>query len=142
MRIRVGIPIDAPPATVWAAIQDIATHVEWMADAESIEFISARTQGVGTKFVCRTRVGPLQLRDTMTVTEWSPGRAMGITHEGVVRGVGRFTLARRRGGRTRFVWREQLRFPWWMGGPVGALVGKPVLRAIWKRNLGRLKLLV
>jgi hypothetical protein len=29
-----------------------------------------------------------------------------------------------------------------MGGPVGALAAKPVLRAIWRRNLRRLKVIV
>ncbi|HEY0518810.1 MAG TPA: hypothetical protein VGC84_04890, partial [Ilumatobacteraceae bacterium] len=44
------------------------------------------------------------------------------------------------GRRTRFAWDETLVFPWWLGGPLGALVaGRVVLRAIWKRNLRTLK---
>jgi hypothetical protein len=57
----------------------------------------------------------------------------------VVAGVGRFALRRRGRNRTRFTWTERLVFPWWMGGPVGAIAAKPVLRAVWRRNLRRLK---
>lgn len=142
MRIRVGITIDAPPPVVWDAIEPIERHVAWMADAVSITFTSARRRGEGTTFDCVTKVGPFRLVDRMVVTEWSPGHAMGIEHRGVVTGRGRFTLRRRRGGRTRFTWTEQLRFPWWMGGTVGAFAAKPVLRAIWKRNLRALAVLV
>jgi hypothetical protein len=59
-----------------------------------------------------------------------------------VKGTGRFTLAKRPRGKTRFTWTEELTFPWWMGGPVGALAAKPVLRAVWKRNLRRLQYLI
>jgi hypothetical protein len=140
VRIRVGITIAAEPARVWSEIDDISRHVEWMKDAESIEFLSRREQGVDTTFVCVTRIGPFRTRDVMTVTEWKPRRVMGIRHEGVVRGQGRFTLRRKRGGRTRFTWRESLTFPWWAGGPIGALLAKPFLRHVWKRNLRRLRL--
>jgi hypothetical protein len=78
----------------------------------------------------------------MTVTEWTPEWAMGIEHRGVVTGRGRFTLRRRLGGKTRFTWAEELTFPWWMGGAVGALAAKPALRAVWKRNLRRLQHLI
>ena len=67
---------------------------------------------------------------------------MGVRHSGLVTGEGRFTLARRRGGRTRFTWQERLVFPWWMGGPLGGLMGGQVLRLVWKRNLSTLKRLV
>jgi hypothetical protein len=30
-------------------------------------------------------------------------------------------------------------FPWYLGGPLTALLAAPVLAAIWKRNLSRLK---
>jgi hypothetical protein len=131
--------IDARPAQVWRAVEDVGSHVEWMEDAVAIRFLSARRQGVGTTFECDTRVGPFTLVDVMEITQWRPRRAMGVRHRGVVTGEGRFTLKARRGGRTRFTWEERLHFPWWMGGSLGAVVGGEVLRVIWKRNLRNLK---
>lgn len=144
-RIRVSIDIDAPPAQVWAAIRDVRGHAAWMADARAIRVTSRRSEGVGTTYECDTRIGPLRLIDHMVVTEWRPGRAMGVSHTGVVTGTGRFTLRPvRRSGRTctRFRWQERLVFPWWLGGPVGALVGGRVLRWVWRRNLTALKAMV
>jgi Polyketide cyclase / dehydrase and lipid transport len=139
MRIRTCITIDAPPAVVWSDLKHIDRHVEWMRDAKLISFRTRRRIGVGTKFECVTGVGPLLTTDVLVVTEWRPRRAIGISHEGAVRGRGRFTLRRSRGRRTRFCWRERLRFPWWMGGPLGELLAWPLLRAVWKGNLRRLK---
>jgi Polyketide cyclase / dehydrase and lipid transport len=139
VRIRTCITIDAPPGAVWADVKHLDTHVEWMRDAESIEFRSRRRTGVGTELECRTRLGPLATTDVMVVSEWRPRRAIGMSHQGAVRGRGRFTLRRRRGGRTQFCWSERLQFPWRMGGPFGELVAWPLLRAIWKGNLRRLK---
>ena len=129
---------------MWAAIEDIASHVRWMDEAVAIRFTSKRRRGVGTTFDCETRVGPLRTTDRMEITEWRTGRVMGIRHVGAVTGEGRFRLRRRsfRGG-TRFTWEERLVFPWWMGGPLGALVGgHVVLRLVWRRNLRNLKRLV
>ncbi len=142
MKLRVGITIAASPAEVWRVLEPIERHVDWMADAESITFTSTSRRGVGTSFDCRTRVGPFRTTDRMTVTEWTPEWAMGIEHRGVVTGRGRFTLRRRPRSKTRFTWTEELTFPLWMGGAVGAIAAKPVLRAIWRRNLRRLQGLV
>jgi hypothetical protein len=140
--IRVSTVIDATPAEVWSVVRHIDRHVEWMADAETIRFTSRRTEGVGTTFDCDTRIGPFRLTDRMEITRWKPRRRMGVRHVGVVAGSGQFTLKALRGGRTRFTWKERLEFPWWMGGPLGALAGSPVLRWVWSRNLRRLKRLV
>jgi len=138
-RIRVGTMLDAAPEVVWRDVARIATHPEWMADAVGLRFLTERTSGVGTRFECDTKVGPFRLTDVMEITEWVPGRAIGVRHTGLVRGTGRFTLTPARGGRTRFRWRERLRFPLWLGGPLGALVAKPVLTRVWRRSMRNLQ---
>lgn len=137
--MQVGVDIDATPEQVWAALQQIDRHVEWMHDAVAIRFVDEQTNGVGTKFLCDTKIGPFKLVDQMTITEWEPSAAMGVRHTGVVTGEGRFTL-HAAGKQTRFEWEEKLRFPWWLGGPIGATIAGPlVLRPLWKRNLCALK---
>ena len=140
-RIRVSTTLPAPPAAVWASVSDLASHVEWMADAESIRFATRRRSGVGTTMEVETKVGPLRLTDVIEVTEWRPRRAIGVRHTGLVGGTGRFTLRRRwlRPGSTRFTWEERLVFPAWLGGPLGAAVAAPVLRWVWRGNLRRLR---
>lgn len=139
MRIEVATDIGVPPATVWAVLEPVESHVEWMADAERITFRTEQRRGVGTEFECLTRVGPVSTTDVMTVTEWEPEAVMGIEHRGVVIGRGRFTLSPLAANRTRFRWEEELHLPPWMGGPLGELAAKPILTRIWRGNLRRLK---
>lgn len=137
--IRVSRDISASVETVWKIVEPVERHVDWMADAESIEFVSEQHRGVGTAFLCRTKVGPIRLTDQMRITRWEPNRAMGVEHVGLVTGSGVFTLEALSTTTTRFVWEETLRFPWWLGGPIGAVIGgRLVLGAIWRGNLRRL----
>jgi hypothetical protein len=143
-RIEVSVEIDATCDKVWSVVEPVERHVDWMADAVAIRFTGEQTRGVGTAFDCDTKVGPITLTDKMTITEWTPGAAMGVRHSGVVTGTGRFTLEPIDDGtRCLFTWDEELRFPWWLGGPIGAVVGgKIVMAAIWRRNLRTLKSLI
>jgi hypothetical protein len=141
-RIRVRATIDASRGAVWTRLADIADHVAWMADASAIRFTGERRSGVGTTFECETRIGPLRTTDAMEVTEWREGRSLGVRHAGVVSGAGRFVLDDGGPASTSVTWDERLRFPWWLGGPVGGLVAAPVLRLVWRGNLRRLASLV
>lgn len=136
--IEIDVVIDATPEQVWESVKSIASHVEWMHDAAEIRFLTDQHEGVDTSFECDTKVGPILLTDVMTITEWEPNRAMGVTHTGAVTGVGKFTLSPHADS-TRFVWAEELYFPWFLGGPIGATVARPILTLIWKRNLSNLK---
>ena len=59
--ITVETELAAEVEEVWEDICDIASHVEWMHDAEAIVFTSDQTQGLGTTFDCLTKVGPIRL---------------------------------------------------------------------------------
>ena len=136
MELVVGLA--ASPERVWAELADLASHSEWMGDAETIEFVTGQTTGIGTRMRVPTRIGPLRSVDLMTVVEWEEGRSIGVEHVGAVAGVGRFQLRPSATG-TELTWTEVLRFPWWMGGRWGAWLARPVLRRIWRRNLERLR---
>lgn len=146
--IVVSVEIDATPEQVWTIVEPVENHVDWMHDAVAIRFTGEQTRGVGTEFLCDTKVGPIKLVDRMEITEWVPESVMGVRHTGMVTGSGRFTLEpidapNGQARRTRFVWEETLTFPWWLGGPLGAFIGgKLVLAGIWRRNLRGLKRLV
>jgi hypothetical protein len=138
--LRIAVMIDASLDDVWRVVERIETHVDWMTDAERITFRSETHSGVGAAFDCVTVVGPLRTTDHFVVTRWDPGVAMGIEHRGAVSGTGEFTLTPVDDGRaTQFTWEEDLTFPWWLGGPLGEVAGRPVLERIWKGNLRRLK---
>lgn len=144
MGIVIGVEIDATPERVWEVVEPVERHVDWMHDAVAIRFTTEQTRGTGTEFLCDTKVGPFKLVDRMEITEWEAGRVMGVRHTGLVTGSGRFTLDPiDLGRRTRFTWAEDLVFPWWMGGPIGAWIGgKIALGPIWRRNLRNLKRIV
>ena len=139
MEIEISVELDAPVDTVWADIEDLTSHVEWMADAESIEFPGAQKTGEGTVMNVLTKIGPLTTMDVLTVTDWDPPHRMGVEHSGVVTGSGAFTLTDLGDNRTRFTWAEELEMPWYFGGRLGQPVSGAVMRGIWKRNLRRLK---
>lgn len=138
MGIEVAIDIPAPPPEVWGYVADVARNVEWMADASSIVFTSSGTQGLGTAYDCVTKVGPLRTTDRMEIVEWDPPHALGVEHQGVVRGTGRFTLTPIDEG-TRFGWSEDLRLPWYLGARIGNRPASWLLKRIWRRNLRTLR---
>jgi hypothetical protein len=142
--ISVSIELDATPAAVWAVVEPVERHVDWMHDAVAIRFVSDQTRGVGTTFLCDTKVGPITLVDRMEITAWEPEVTMGVRHTGVVTGSGAFTLTPiDLGRRTRFTWTESLTFPWYLGSRLGERIGgNVVMKAIWRKNLRNLQRLV
>jgi carbon monoxide dehydrogenase subunit G len=130
--------IPLPPDAVWAEVERIEDHARWMTDAVAIEFEGDQRRGVGTRIRVATRIGPFRTTDLMEFTRWERPATMGVTHRGLFSGVGEFRL-RPEGGGTRFEWTEQVRFPWFFAGPLGAVVARPILRRIWRGNLRRLR---
>jgi len=135
-QIVVAIEIPHPVDEVWDDLRRLEQHADWMADAERIDFLTESTRGVGAAMVVRTRVGPFVTTDVIEVREWEELQCIGVSHRGLVSGTGMFILSPTRGG-ARFEWREDLTFPWFLGGRATAQLAGPVLRHIWRGNLRR-----
>ena len=140
-RIALYRTVTASPEAVWRALSDLASHSDWMKDAESIVFRSDHRRGVGVEMEVETRVGPFRTLDVMSVTEWTEGESIEVHHEGLVTGTGVLSVAPYGTG-SRIGWEEDLRFPWWLGGPLTGWFARPVLHRIWEGNLRRLDALV
>ena len=138
MYVSLTVEVAVSAERLWAQLADIPSHTEWMRDAREIEVTSDRKQGAGTTARVRTRIGPLRTRDEMRFTVWKPPELMGVEHIGAVTGTGLFRIEPTGEGACTFTWEEELHFPWWLGGPLGELVGRPVVKAVWRRNLDRL----
>lgn len=131
------LPTAIEPA--WEEVSRLDRHAEWMADVDSIRFLSQARAGVGTRLAVGTRFGPFRTEDILEVVEWEPPRCIAVEHRGLFTGRGRFLLEPAGLGATRFTWEEQVRFPWFLGGPLGALAARPVFYLVWRRNLRRLR---
>ena len=137
-RIELSREMPLTHQRVWEAISDLASHQEWMRDAESLTFVGDQTRGVGTTMEVETRVGPFHTLDILEVTGWEEGSFIDVAHRGLISGWGR--LQAESGDESTIVtWTEELRFPWWVGGNLTAWAARPVLRSIWRGNLERLE---
>lgn len=135
--IEVSRGLPYPIDRAWTQLADLASHVDWMRDAESIRFLSESHQGVGTVMLCRTRVGPLVTNDRLEVVAWEEGRAIAVRHTGLVGGDGELRLDPEGPSSCRLQWRETLVFPRLAVGPLTERVAAAVLARIWHGNLAR-----
>ena len=75
----------------------------------------------------------------MVFTAWDEPTRMAVRHTGLFTGTGEFTLEEAGAEATRITWREEIVFPWYFGGPLGAWAARPIFRWVWRRNLRRLR---
>lgn len=134
--VVVAIDLPYPVSAVWDELSKLERHSDWMMDAERIVFATEQRRGVGTEMRVRTRVGPFVTHDVIDVREWTEERSIGVSHRGLVTGVGVFVLTPIDTG-TRFVWWEDLEFPRYLGGAITAWFAAPVLKRVWRGNLNR-----
>lgn len=135
MEIRIEQEVRAPREEVWKELSDLGSHASWMRDAREVQFLGESTSGVGTRMRVPTRIGPVRTNDILEVTDWVEGKSMTVRHLGIVSGTGQFRLEGH--GPTVVIWEEELRFPWWLGGPIAAMAARRILDRIWSGNLKR-----
>ncbi len=120
------VDVDAPVEQTWAGVTDWAGQSEWMFGTRVWPTVQGG-QGVGGGIEAFTGVGPLGVLDRMSITLWEPPHRCHVLHLGrVVRGTGAFEVEPRDGGRSRFVWREDLELPLGVLGRLGWPLVRPV----------------
>lgn len=126
-------------ARVWDRLTDWQSHSEWIPN--TVVTITKQTNGLGTEFVGITRIGPLRLDDSMTVTEFQApmaGRATCvITKTGaVLGGTAGFALTALDDSTTRLDWFEDIYLKpkgiFWWTAPFIVAIGTIAFRSALK----------
>ena len=140
--VSVDVVLDAPADKVWSLVVDWDAQREWML-ATTMRVVGDRAEGLGTRVEATTGVGRAALVDPMVVTEWEPPNRLVVRHTGdLVRGQGVFEVFALPGGRSRFVWREELDLPLGAAGRFGWPVVRPAVVAGMRTCLRRLQRLL
>lgn len=108
-----------------------------------VEVRSGDGAGVDSELAAWTGAGPLGFWDTMVITRWEAPYRVDVLHTGrVVKGTGVMEVVALPGGRSRFIWSEELDLPWGVLGRAGWPVARPALRAGVRRSLEKFARLV
>lgn len=140
--IVVAAEVAAPADRVWGRLVDWPTHGDWMLLTQ-VQRTTDDGDGVGAGIVGITKLGPITVRDTMTVVQWQPCPAdparCVVVHTGrVVRGSGAFEVDSIGPGRSRVVWSEWVKPPLGLLGELAWVGVRPVVALFLKASLRRL----
>ncbi len=139
--IRTLAVVDAPIGAVWAAVADVAFQTEWMAEMRELRLEPPGRAQVGQRGEATVRILGVSVRDRVEITELDPPRRYAIRHLGPFKGGGVIALESGADGSTTVVrWEETLAPP--LLPELGALLARPVLRAVFQADLDRLGRLV
>jgi uncharacterized membrane protein len=135
------VVVDAPIERVWAEVADVEGQPRWMTDLRSVRLLTPPPLGSGSRAEGSIRILGIPVRDPVTITGFDPPRRFAIRHEGTFRGEGTLTLEPGADGRSTIVrWRERLAPP--LLPHLGAVIQRPILRAVFQADLHRLRRLL
>jgi Polyketide cyclase / dehydrase and lipid transport len=142
VKVRCKIDLPCTPEEAWAALTRWERQVDWMADADRIDVVSAARAGIGVRLAVRTRLFQIPaFTETLEVVRWEPPRLLEIVHGPPVAGRGTWSLAPVAGG-TRFTWTEAATLGVPVIGAVAAAAYAPVARWLIGRSQRALRRLL
>ncbi len=140
MRVEVSRYVFAPATVVWEVLTDWERQPEWMVDAQTVEILGERRNGVGVRMRVPTRVFGVTVEDVLEVTDWREAERLEARHVGsVIEGVAAFELRSTHMG-TRLTWWEEIDPPLGLLGELAAtLLARPLVARVFARSLDGLK---
>ena len=139
MRISSSVELPVPAERAWALLTRWEDQARWMRDADRIDVLTPRREGVGVAIAVKTRVLNVPLfTEVLEVTTWEPPRRLEIAHRSFVRGVGIWSFEPVEGA-TRFTWVEELSLGVPILGELALGVYRPFLRRLMRGALRDLR---
>jgi uncharacterized protein YndB with AHSA1/START domain len=133
--VSLDVSIDAPVGRVFEAFSQWGEQGRWMLGT-AVEVRRGDGRSVGSELAAWTGAGPAGFWDTMVITRWEPPYRVDVEHTGrVVRGTGTMEVVALPGGRSRFVWSEDLDLPLGRVGRLGWPLARPAFLAGVRRSL-------
>jgi hypothetical protein len=132
-----------PVERAWDLLLRWERQPEWMRDADRVEVLTPRREGVGAAIAVRTRVlGVPLFTERLEVVAWEPPRRLRLAHGGFVRGIGEWTLtpvARGDERGTRFTWEERLTIGVPVLGALALAAYRPFMRILMRESMEDLR---
>lgn len=135
MHVALDVVINAPVDAVFAAFSQWSEQGRWMLGTR-VEVTKGDGASIGSVLSAFTGIGPAGFLDTMEITTWDAPYRVDVLHTGkVVRGTGIMEVVALPGGRSRFIWSEDLDLPLGRLGKLGWPLARPVFLSGVKRSL-------
>lgn len=123
--VALDVVVRAPVEAVFAAFSQWSEQGRWMLGTR-VDVTAGDGCSVGSELAAFTGVGRIGFLDTMVITRWEAPYRVDVLHTGrVVRGTGTMEVVALPGGRSRFIWSEDLDLPLGRLGQVGWPVARP-----------------
>lgn len=127
--------LPGPRDVVWRLITDWENQGDWMLEASDFVVLTEQREGVGVEAEATVSIGGIKTRDKVTVNIWEAPNRLGILHQGWVSGEAEMVLTDLDEHTTALFWREALYPPLGILGAIGLSLFKPLMRAIFNRDL-------
>ncbi len=125
VHVALDVVIAAPVETVFEAFSQWSEQGRWMLGTR-VDVTKGDGHSVGSELAAFTGTGRVGFLDTMVITRWEPPYRVDVLHTGrVVRGTGTMEVVALPGGRSRFIWSEDLDLPLGMLGRIGWPIVRP-----------------
>lgn len=133
--VALDVVVDAPVQRVFDAFTQWSEQGRWMLGTR-VEVNAGDGRSVGSELAAWTGAGPAGFWDTMVITRWESPYRVDVRHTGrVVRGTGVMEVIALPGGRSRFVWSEDLDLPLGTVGRIGWPLARPAFLLGVRRSL-------
>ena len=138
MRVSASVRLPLLPRDAWGLLLEWEGQARWMKDADSVEVLGDRREGVGVRLAVRTSVlGFPGFTEVLEVERWEPPRRLVIAHRSFVRGLGVWVVEPAPGGSV-FRWVEDLRLPVPVLGELALFAYRPVMAGLMRGSVRRL----